>query len=453
MKRRSFAFGMLVLVFLSGCTTALGQQNIQITQTLHSETSTKEVIPSLPTERSKTLEAMQVTTTSELHDSFKIETLCPDVDNEESELPTLVGTLVFAGEKRLVKGKILLPESGKDSVLSFWDAQSDKTFFYNLVEEEECYIYAESPDKERIAITEAKSIEMPYDLTILNNRAEEYERISFPDEWTFFNWLNNEQVLFRQYRTTKDITKEEYDLVAINIANQEQQFLSSELPNIYLEIIYWSWGAPMSFNPDGTIVMYHEHDYDIYQDYSIFWDLEKNKLIVRTTADDWARWSPDGRLMLLVVDVNEDVVEVNREIFLFNELTGEITQISFFKEHYEELFIYSPVWSPDNRFIAFWMKADRLADTANLAVLDTETLTVKIFHYEIAPWPYRFGVIERLLFQEIQVNSTSPIWSPDSQYLLIEDYEKGKSDTLLVDLQNHEIIKIADQARPVAWLK
>ena len=457
MKVKENLFLVLVLICLVGCTAGTEQQVTSEDQTLQAETSITGTVPGKTIIPTETLEAVQATTSPEipstpLSHSFKVQTFCPSVDLAIGDMSNLPGTLVFSGNNRLVKEKVLIPEFGKDSMLSFWNPQSDNLLYYNFPEGQEYYIYAESPDKAKLALTHAKTIEIPYALIVVSNQAEEYGRIDFPDDWTFYNWLNNEQLLFRQYRTTKDISREQYNLVAINFLDQDQQTLSSEFPNIFLGI-YWSWGTPTFYNPNAAIVMYHEYDNDTNQSYSIFFDVEENKLIAKMASDDWARWSSDGSRMLLISDIENDIISTNQEIYLFDAAAREITQVSFFKEQYEELAIELPVWSPDNRFIAFWMKTDSLVETSKLAVLDTETFTVDVFCHEINPHPFRFGLVESLLYQEIQVNSTSPIWSPDSQYILIENNKKGESDTLLVDLQNHEIIKIADQARPVAWLK
>jgi len=52
-----------------------------------------------------------------------------------------------------------------------------------------------------------------------------------------------------------------------------------------------------------------------------------------------------------------------------------------------------------------------------------------------------------------QVNAAPPIWSPDNNYLLIEEYQDFTSNTYLFDLKNHAITQIAENARPVGWMK
>jgi hypothetical protein len=449
-RRKGILLGLLFLGALTGCTQIVPKEQ---EPTLQTETSAKTIVPNKTLVPTETVEALQKTpslivSAKPLPHDFAIQAFCPAVDHEVSEFSDLPGTLVFASDYGLTRENILTPKSEKDYTLSFWNPASDEIISYGQIG----YIYAESPDKEKIATTQAKTLDISSDLVVLNNQAEEYGRIEFPEDWTFFTWLNNEQLLFRQYRSTKDISKEEYDLVVIDLSTQEQQIFSSDFPNIYLQEVYFTWGSPVSFHSNSNIVVYHQIDYEINQIISVFWDMEKNEPITKIIGGYWIKWSPDGSKILLTSDVEEDYERFN-EIYLFDNATNELTQVSFFKEHYEASFIELPVWSPDNRFVAFWLRIDGFDEPYKLAVLDTEMLTVDIFCHEIDPWPFRFGSTEWLLFQEIQVNSTSPIWSPDSKYLLVEDSKKGESKTLLVDIQNNTVVKIADQARPVAWLK
>jgi Tol biopolymer transport system component len=69
------------------------------------------------------------------------------------------------------------------------------------------------------------------------------------------------------------------------------------------------------------------------------------------------------------------------------------------------------------------------------------------------PFPFRFGESGTLGYSDNQVNAVLPIWSPDSQFLLIEDNQQSESTTYLFDIQNHKVTSVAENARPVSWMK
>jgi hypothetical protein len=382
--------------------------------------------------------------------SFTVQTHCPQVTLASNELPSLTGTLVFSGDNVLIRNKILSPESGNNAAISFWNPQFDVIRSYQLPEDHIYYYYSESPDKERLAFTEGKTLDISSDVIILNGQGREYKRIVFPDDWTFFDWLDNENLLFRQFRNQFRTTRQNIDLVAINLLDGEQQVLSSNFPDIFLRDELVLWGAITIFDPTISLVLYPEQEND-GRIVSVLWNLKKSEELARFDGGSWPRWSPNGNQLLLISDNERVLHETHDEIFIINSL-GDITRATYFTEYYNNTRIDLPVWSPNNRYIAFWLSTSLPSESAKLAVLDIETLNVDLFCNEINPFPSRFGDYLHLGYANNQINSVRPIWSPDSNYLLIEDY-KGSSNTFLFDLQNRTIIKIADNVRPVGWLK
>lgn len=382
---------------------------------------------------------------------FRVQTHCPQITLASNELPSLTGTLVFSGDNVLIRDNILSPESGNNSAISFWNPHLDVIWSYKLPKGHIYYYYAESPDKEKMAFTEGKTLDISSDVIILNSQGGEYKRIAFPDDWTFFDWLDNEKFLFRQFRNQFRTARQNIDLVAINLHDGEQQLLSSNLPNIFSRDELVLWGAITIFNPTTSLVLYPEKENNDGRIVSVLWNLKKNEELARIDGGSWPRWSPNGNQLLLISDIERVLHESHDEIFIINS-QGDITRVTYFTEYYNNARIDLPVWSPNSRYIAFWLSTSLPSESAMLAVLDIETLNVDVFCNEINPFPSRFGDYQLLGYANNQINSVRPVWSPDSNYLLIEDY-KGSSNTFLFDLQNHTIIKIVDNARPVGWLK
>ncbi len=455
MKSIRSSLGLSFLVLLVGCTAVPKEQPQRTEVPVVISTRAQTVEPT------KTAEILQPTPIKDLTptfaaNKFEIDTYCPEKIVGIKELPNLDGTLVFAADDQLTRDELWIPEPDTGSKLTFWNPQLNQVSFYDLPDGPEYYIYAESPDKEKLALTEGKTLHFSADLNIVDSNGHEYDRFSFPESWTFFGWLNNEQLLFRQYVNGEDLqdptSTAVYDLVSINLSDHEQHILSSNFPNIFYRDIYWTWGSPLIYSPDTSLVLYDAYYFDSNKHTSILWNVKKNKVLSTINRVDWVRWSPDGSQLLLVTDLENDPFTRHDELYLINS-TGEMMQVSFFREDYPDLLIDSPVWSPDNRYVAFWLLTNLPKNTGKLAVLDMETQKVDVFCQELNSRPFRFGDDIHLGPQLGQVNTTRPVWSPDSKSLLIEDWKDWQSSTLWVDLQNHTITKIADQARPVGWLK
>ncbi|MAT42429.1 MAG: hypothetical protein CL609_08820 [Anaerolineaceae bacterium] len=452
----------MILSIFTGCTITQAPQMIQTPQLATVEPSqpkpsrTITVVKSLPSVESyiqPSVVSITPTPTSESA-QFHVKNHCPSVGWGLDEIDELPGTLVFGADNKLDFDRILSPIADYDPKLTFWMPQTKQTYFYTLIGDDLYYYFAESPDKEKLAFMQGKQTPMPLDLMVVNQTGEEITKIIVPDDWTFFNWLNDEQLLLRQYVMLLDVTRGEYDLVAVNFLSQEQEILPSDLPDIYLSEQWAHWGSATLFNPDADLVLYPIWLSDQTMMGSVLWNVDENKEVTRIFGSGPARWSLDGRYLLLTVSAGKDYFDNRDEIFLIQP-DGELTRITFLSDYYgpdDEYSFTLPAWSPDNSKIAFWIITQFPIKTAQLAVLDLETSTVHLFCNEINPYPRRFGydMLSSLGdYVRLQVNSAIPIWSPDSRYLLIEDDD----DTLLFDTQIFTISKIAENARPVGWLK
>ncbi len=344
-------------------------------------------------------------------------------------------------------------EPGDNSSVSFWNPQANTITSFELPEEFYYYIYAESPDKEKLALTEGKTIEYSTDVAILNHEGKEVKRIAFPEDWTFFNWWGNEKLLFRQFRNQKNVSKDKLGLVSINLSDEKRKVLPSDFPNLYTDEEFVDWGALTVFNPAAPLVLYPNLENASKPTLSILWDLEKNQEMVRIAGGDWPAWSPDNSRLLLVVEYDKKTSEWHDEITLIDQV-GELSRYTFFTEYFKNARISSPVWSPNNRYVAFLLATSLQDEKAKLVVLDTETLTADLFCQGIIPFPFRLDdKMGYLHYASYPINSVRPIWSPDSKYVLIENYEIGISSAFLFDLENNTITQITIEGKPVAWLK
>jgi hypothetical protein len=379
--------------------------------------------------------------------NFEIHPHCPQINLDAKTIPALPGTMVLSGDDFLIDDLHLSPDADHNSLLMFWEPHSDEKISYQLPESQEYYYYVTSPDKEKLAFTKSKTFSIPYDVMALNHNGEENGKFTLPDDWNLFDWLNDEVLLVRQNRLQQDKS----ELIAVNPVTGEQQILPANFPNLYSRETLVVWGALTIFDPTASLVLYPQREENKLV--PILWDVDNNKEIARIVGDYQPRWSPDGKQLLIVANYQSTPTDFdNYEIFLVSP-DGNETRATFFKDNFERNSIGLPVWSPNSRYVAFWLSTSMSNKLGSLAVLDTETSMVDLYCNEFAPFPFRFGDHNTLGYVYDQVNSATPIWSPDSQYLLVENYQQFTSSTYLFDLGNHTITKIADNARPVSWMK
>jgi hypothetical protein len=182
----------------------------------------------------------------------------------------------------------------------------------------------------------------------------------------------------------------------------------------------------------------------------VLWEIKTNQEIALLPTYGVRRkpeWSPDGKQVAMVKALTDTVVDKpgDQELFSLNR-EGAATRLTYLTEYYDRVELGQFSWSPDGRYIAFGLYAepfqspdvspqDGLENVARLAVLDTHSHVVT--NYCV---PIYYGWI-------------SPIWSPDSQQLLIEDVtEVGKSLVYLVDIQQGFAAKIAEDVSPQGWM-
>jgi len=383
----------------------------------------------------------------EISNIFTINSLCPEISNDASSLADLKGTMVLAGDEISFENEKFSPDNDQTSILLFWNTSSQKGTIYQLPESQEYYYYVTSPDKEKLAFTQGKTLAISYDVIVLNHDGEESGRFTLPDDWNLFDWLNNEMLLVRQNRLQKD----KKELVSVNPVNGEQQILPANFPNLYSGMTLVDWGALTIFDPTSTLALYPKIEENEVT--SVLWNVRNNMEMGSISSGKWPRWSPDRKRLFIVADDKSTPVDVGHDEIVLIKSEGDATRATLFRNHLEHDIINLPVWSPNSRYVAFWLSTSVPIKTAKLAVLDTETSTVDLYCKEVDPFPYRMGENNTLGYAYYQVNSAPPIWSPDNKYLLIEDYQEFRSSTYLFDLQSHSITKIADDARPVGWLK
>jgi TolB protein len=127
-------------------------------------------------------------------------------------------------------------------------------------------------------------------------------------------------------------------------------------------------------------------------------------------------WSPDGKQIIFISYYRgSDSV---RDVYTVNIQTGETIQLANLDPKQLEISgpIVNPIWSPDGKLIAFFVRYD---GRHKLFMMNADGTNLQSFNPEI------FG---------------SVVWSPDSQQLLFEEYVEIK----VLDLESGEIHELTD---------
>jgi dipeptidyl aminopeptidase/acylaminoacyl peptidase len=189
------------------------------------------------------------------------------------------------------------------------------------------------------------------------------------------------------------------------------------------------------------------------------WDLTKQKLVASLeniftnfparNFYPMPRWSPDGSHFVFVggvfpLDPSSDIYKL--ELYQVDR-GGQAEQLTHLSG---DVYIWdsSLSWSPDGRYIAFFIGPPLGAATqkAQVAVLDTVTLDVTKYCISISFHGFDGGVYGTGF-------PPPPIWSPDSKQFLVEDwYQKEHRHTILVDIVHGSAAQLADDMEPMAWL-
>lgn len=167
------------------------------------------------------------------------------------------------------------------------------------------------------------------------------------------------------------------------------------------------------------------------------WDAETRELLWEKqifSPNVKPQWSPDGEQ--LIVTMRPDPLNPNLEEFFTISRNGAETQLTDLAAIYQAFSIGTYSWSPDGRFLAFWLRSGEDQTQPHLAVLSLEDN--QISDYCVGPG----GLI--------------PIWSPDSTQIALAINRQPDSpgyDSVVIDVVNDTAVLIAEGEYPVGWMQ
>ena len=199
----------------------------------------------------------------------------------------------------------------------------------------------------------------------------------------------------------------------------------------------------MGFNPKATLAIYKNNGGN-----TSLLDIAQKRLLGEVRDAEQrapiARWTLNGNQAAIVgaAQVGEHWVEAGDNIFSVSQ-DGQMAQLTHLADHFGMSFgIYSLSWSPNSRYIAFWMWYSEV-NNWQLAVLDMETKQVTDYCIETDPYASSGHALLKV---------SAPIWSPDGQQIIVEHRTDEDGYVVLLDITKDVAFLIAQNAVPLGWM-
>jgi Tol biopolymer transport system component len=236
-------------------------------------------------------------------------------------------------------------------------------------------------------------------------------------------WLDNEWLVMWKPNQGPELDS----LVFLNIFTGENKELLPDYPDIFSDDYGSQWPTNTVYDPSLTRVIYFQDTILVY------WDMLTNQSIIEipnhSRVRDRPKWSPNGKQFVYLEAIYKRGKYVKGELVLVS-WEGEKSPLTHLGDFYDEWKIYRYTWSPDGKYIAFWLNY-------RLAVLDV--VNQKVTDYCIVTTNRDVPYL--------------PLWSPDSRHLAIAVLEDNRdSRTILVDIMNGYAAQITENWVPEGWM-
>ncbi len=294
-----------------------------------------------------------------------------------------------------------------------------------------------------------------HELVIADASGERLKSIPWEENWrSLLGWKDDQHVLLS---VDFDRNRNNYSLLKIDPFNDERQRI--ELTNIapgwdqYIKTHaptgIWPGFASLLLDPTYTMSLYPQDMEGNPTHYTYrLWNIAEQQLVLSLESimkmDNFfyyyplPAWSPDNAQFALggiEWYLDEDF---KSELFVITK-DGHVTQMTNLASLGYEIIATYPSWSPDGRYIAFYLVPDGIG-TSRLAILDTETL-------ELIDCCMPLDVLSAGI-----PSPPTPLWSPDSkQLLMLGDYLSEHNRVLWISLEQGIAAQVAEDIDVVQW--
>src|SRR5258706_2209125 len=320
--------------------------------------------------------------------------------------------------------------------------------------------FSVSPNQKWIAYYESEFNQPDANLIVAGVNNQIYKTLPWESEWGAFRWLDNENLIIRMISQGEPSSVIDYnpDFLVFNPFTGARQIVKVDYPNIYNPSPWpdWDGWGVSAYNLTLTQVVYLEGGVS-GPFYYVLWDIQhKSQVTNFQISDDLnaiPRWSLDGKKFAFAPSLVSKIKEYpSYELFGVTE-AGDIKQLTHLTDYYPWVYIEDLSWSPDSRYIAFWLthwqqnenpSYDSTGDRY-LAVLDTTTDLVTSY------------CINGEKNATIGIRKyPAPLWSPDSKQIVVQSQNTPDSflnfQTILIDIQKNRAFHIGDNLVPEGWM-
>jgi len=239
-----------------------------------------------------------------------------------------------------------------------------------------------------------------------------------------WRWLDNERL-----EILPETAIQNGEMVIFNPFSNDWKSVTNQLPNIHLnDYVRPTWWL-VEYSPSLDWVIYLAESSEAGFGPSI-WDLTDKRMIWQKfgmfTMENRPIWSPTGDRIAIIFENQLYIIGRNGQAI---SPPGLLTDDKLETEKFS--------WSPDGRYIAFWVIRDAMG---YLMLYDVEN-----------------GRVVDYCLEDVE-RGNSPVWSPDSKLFATSIYvDDTKNATrseirLIIDIQKNNIYRIPESSYPWEWM-
>ncbi len=181
--------------------------------------------------------------------------------------------------------------------------------------------------------------------------------INIPMEYMdLMGWLDNEHLVLVRYQEETYLDP----LIVLNPFTGQQVELLPDYPDIdFLNGTVWWDTSRTVYDPTLTLVVYPRSGFN--HDDITLWDIPNNQPLASVPGyvgyGELPEWSPDGEYVSIIGQSPAALPDgYDLELYLVSR-AGVVTQATNLSQYYTDIFIQTRNWSPDGRYIAYWLWA------------------------------------------------------------------------------------------------
>lgn len=299
-----------------------------------------------------------------------------------------------------------------------------------------------SPDKSQIAYRLVKDGISPDKLIIADADFQPIKIMDWKSEWnSIIGWSDENRIIITK---NEDETSDNKlpSLIILDINTLSEKELIPKLPNLYDFQPWPSWNgyAPIIYNSDFTKAIYMKWTDETKSAYGYaFWDVTNTKELAfqEIVYTPIPQWSPDESYF-----VTSGLIDISpKDLFAVYE-NGQTKQLTNFDNYFQNPEIYNFSWSPNGDYLAILLIEKSDNRKANLVLLNVSTGVITDYCISVT------------IYGDTYTNTFMPLWSPDGNQLIIQDwYTIDHRQTLMINILDNYAMILAEDVEPQAWLK